>query len=122
MLLSAGMLTVVVALMHSVLGGRHLINPITRRTDLPVILGSASHTRRTLHFGWHLLSLNWIGMAGLMMLMHFRPELKSPPFLVMTAGLFAVFGLISLVYSRGRHPAWWVFLPASALLALSALG
>lgn len=110
MLVIAAVLLVGVSLMHSVLGGISLINPICRRSDLPIILGSRRNTVLTLQFGWHALSLFWLALAVLLVLLETRPELFIPAFLLGGAGLFALIGLIALIAGRGRHLSWVFFL------------
>ncbi|MEO0579262.1 MAG: hypothetical protein AAFZ58_11280 [Pseudomonadota bacterium] len=119
-LLGAAILTVLLAAMHSILGGRRLIGPLAARDDLPVILGSIVRTRVTLHVGWHALSLLWIGMAALMALMHWAPTLRSPAFLWMTTAVFGVLGLAALLLSQGRHLSWLMFLPIAVLTGRAA--
>ena len=97
MLIVAALLTVAVGLMHSVVGGRRLIEPIAAMDGLPVILGSVERTKLTLRVGWHALSLTWWGMAVALVLMQAVPETKSALFLWMTAGVFGLCGISALL-------------------------
>jgi hypothetical protein len=45
----------------------------------------------------------------------------AAPFLIPTAILFGVSGVLALVLSRGRHPSWMFFLPIGALTGYAAL-
>jgi len=119
MLIAAAILTVLLALMHSILGARRLITPITRMEGLPAILGSRRMSELTLHVGWHLLSLTWLGMAGVMVAMQVMPSLHSHAFLWFVTGVFGVSGLLALFISRGRHLSWVLFLPVAILAWLS---
>ncbi|MEM9422808.1 MAG: hypothetical protein AAF986_09945 [Pseudomonadota bacterium] len=119
MLLVAAGLTVAVALMHSLLGGRRLIAPLLSWEGFPSILGAKERARVTLRFGWHLLSVNWVAMAGVLVLMHQVPALKSDAFLWMMSGVFGLSGLIAIIFSQGRHLSWVMFLPVAVLCALA---
>ncbi|MEL7213406.1 MAG: hypothetical protein AAGK92_12135 [Pseudomonadota bacterium] len=116
MLITAAVLLVAVSLMHSVLGGINLINPICRRDDLPIILGSRRNTVLTLQFGWHFLSLFWVAIAGLLIFLHAQPDCFVEGFLVGAAGIFTMSGLVALIAGRGRHLSWLFFFPIGGLL------
>ncbi|MEL7282752.1 MAG: hypothetical protein AAGK79_20545 [Pseudomonadota bacterium] len=122
MLITAAILLVAVSLMHSVLGGINLINPICRRDDLPIILGSRRNTVLTLQFGWHFLSFFWMALAALLVLLHVRPDRFLEDFLMGGAGLFILRGLIALIAGRGRHLSWIFFLPIGGLLYAAMAG
>ena len=66
MLFIAAILTILVGLMHSVLGGRYLISPILRLEGHPSILGSRENARVTLWAAWHATSLTWWGLAAVL--------------------------------------------------------
>ncbi|AUR05913.1 hypothetical protein PhaeoP72_03995 (plasmid) [Phaeobacter inhibens] len=124
MLITAAILLVAVSLMHSVLGGINLINPICRRADLPIILGSRRNTVLTLQFGWHFLSFFWVALTALLVLLHVRPDRFLEDFLTGGAGLFIASALIALIAGRGRHLSWIFFFPIGGLLyaALAGIG
>ncbi len=121
MLAAAALLLVLVAAMHSLLGGRRLIRPLLAMEHFPVILGSVERSRLTLWVGWHMLSITWLVLAGLLVVMQLQPAQRSPAFLAACAGLFAVCGLSALILSRGRHLSWLFFLPISLLLVIDIL-
>jgi hypothetical protein len=114
-LLAAAILIGLLGLVHSVLGERYILIRLFRRTDLPRLFGSDLFTRRTLRFAWHLTTVVWFGIAAVFV------HLAGPnPFGTARLGaIFAVTALasaiVALVGSRGRHPAWAVFLAIAAL-------
>ena len=119
MLICAALLLLALAAMHSVLGGRDLINRICVLPDLPVILGSRRMTVLTLQIGWHLLSIFWIALALLLVRLQVDTTGFRLLFLDVFGGLFLISGIVALVAGRGRHLSWVFFLPAALLLFLS---
>lgn len=121
MLLVAAILTILVGLMHSVLGGKYLINPLLAREGFPVLLGSVKNAKLTLWIGWHMLSFIWWGLALELLVIHFASEYAAPAFLWILSGLFAASGLVALIFSKGKHRSYFFFLPVAVLTALAAL-
>ncbi len=120
MLLVAAILTIVVSLMHSILGGRRLIAPILRMDGLPVILGSVANTKLTLRIGWHMTSLLWWGIAAMLLYLHYSPESARLGFLWMVCVVFAISGASALIFSRGAHKSWVLFFPISVITGYMA--
>ncbi|NOX93602.1 MAG: hypothetical protein GXP04_00470 [Alphaproteobacteria bacterium] len=120
MLLIAAILTIVVSLMHSILGGRRLIAPILRMDNLPIILGSVTNTKLTLRIGWHMTSLLWWGIAAILAIMHYRPESVAQAFLWMVCVVFGISGAAALILSRGAHKSWLLFFPVAAIAGYMA--
>jgi len=109
-LLVAAGLILALGLVHSVLGERYILIRLFRRTDLPRLFGSDLFTRRTLRFAWHLTTVVWFGM-GALLLQAAGPGPLSGADLGQTVMLTSVASaVVALVGSRGRHPAWLVFL------------
>lgn len=121
MLLIAAILTFLVGLMHSWLGGKYLIAPLTRRDDLPEILGDRALTKLTLSVGWHALTLVFWMFAGLLAYLHFGGADFENLFLKTVAAAFLMLGLAALILSRGKHLSWLCFLPVSAILFYTQL-
>lgn len=116
LLLIAAGLTVLIAAAHSYLGERYILMRLFRRDGLPKLLGGVEFTKQTLRFAWHITSLAWLGLGGVMILM-------ASPEAVTRAGLgsvvsitFGLTGLIALVASRGRHLSWIVFFAITVLV------
>lgn len=119
MLLTAALMFTLVGLMHSVLGGRHLINPILAMEGLPVILGSRQNTRRTLWAGWHLLSVFWWVIAASLVVLAYTPASFTPAFLGLMAATCAVCGITAIAMSKGRHFSWIFFFGVAGSLAFT---
>ena len=117
-LLAAAGLILALGLVHSLLGERYILVRLFRRTDLPRLFGSDLFTRRTLRFAWHLTTVVWFGVGAV--LFHLaRPERPSVSALGAILAVTSVASaLVALVGSRGRHPAWVVFLAIAALVWL----
>lgn len=99
----------VIGIGHSILGERYILIRLLRRPDLPQIFGSAEFTKRTLRFAWHLTSVAWWGMAALFLLLA-RQSLSASNVMLVLGVTSLASALVTLVISRGRHPAWIVFL------------
>ncbi len=117
--LAAAVLTVLIGCAHSWLGERYLIGRLLKRQDLPRLLGGDDFTRRTLRFAWHLTTLAWLGMAGLMAVLARLPADRVPQHAVLVlSATFAASALLALVGSRGRHLSWVVFSAIALTLVL----
>ena len=114
-LLIAAALLLLLGLVHSVLGERYILMRLFRRDNLPRLFGSDGFTKRTLRFAWHLTTVVWLGVAVLLVRLAGAPPPGVPEIgatLAVTAGAS---GLVALVGSRARHPAWIVFLVVALL-------
>jgi len=96
---------------HSYLGERYLLMRLFRRPDLPKLMGSDVFTKRTLRFAWHLTTVAWWGI-GAMLLVSARAGRSVPTGDVgaVVAVTSAVSGVVALLWTRGRHLSWVVFL------------
>lgn len=121
-LFASSALTVLLGVAHSALGERLIVQPILRLQGLPVVLGGTARTKGVIRYAWHLLSLTWWGLAGLMAYMAAVPATLSEPFLWMVVIVFGLSGAIVLAASRGRHMAWVLFLTAATLAGFAATG
>lgn len=65
-LYAAAALTVGIGIAHSWLGERYILIRLFRRGDLPPLFGGADFTKNTLRFAWHLTTLAWLGLAGIL--------------------------------------------------------
>ena len=88
------------------------------QSDSPMAdFGSDTFTRGTLRFAWHLTTVVWYGIAVLVWWM----ARGSGPLAVagvgdIVAATALVSAVVSFIGSRGRHPAWAVFLVVAMLI------
>lgn len=114
-LVAAAILTALLAAAHSYLGERYILIRLFRRDDLPKLFGGTTFTKDTLRFAWHLTSVMALGFASLLIVLS-RPDAADPQVQTrVIAATFAACGVVSVVGSRGRHPAWIVFFLMAAL-------
>jgi hypothetical protein len=114
-LVVAAALILALGLVHSVLGERYIMVRLLRRTDLPRLFGSDTFTRRTLRFAWHLTTVVWFGIGAMLIQLARGAPLGAAELGGILAVTSAVSAVVALVGSRGRHPAWAVFLAIGAL-------
>ncbi len=120
MLLFAAVLTFILGVAHSYLGERKLIQPILKMDGLPIILGNLKYTKNTLWISWHMVTLFMWGISAVLTYRQLSSNPIDAAFLGMVSVLFALFGVTSIVLSRGAHKSWIVFFPVSAITAYSA--
>lgn len=115
----AAVLIVLVSLAHSYLGERYLLVRLFRRSDLPKLFGGIEFTKQTLRFAWHVTSVAWLGLAGVLLVIARGPG-RERAVLAVVAATFAVHFVIALAGSRGKHLSWVVFLAIGILGAYAA--
>ncbi len=122
LLVLAALLTVALGLAHSWLGEKYIIVRLFRRLDLPKLFGSDKFTRQTIRFAWHLTTVAWCGLAAVLMVLS-----RSVVGLNIDRGLllaiaftFLASAALALVFTRGRHLSWIVFLGIAAICILVA--
>ena len=115
-LLVAAVLVVLVSGAHSYLGERYILTRLFRRTDLPKLFGSDEFTKATLRFAWHITSLAWLGLSGVVILMASQGEVTRSALAAVISITFGLSGVVALVGSRGRHLSWVVFFAIAALV------
>jgi hypothetical protein len=116
-LLIAGVLAAAVGIGHSYLGERWILIPLFRSDGVPKTpIGDVQDTRRMIRFTWHSFTVIACSSAAL--------------FLALSAGIFgggwtvvrvmamywALFAVVVLLLSRGRHRAWLL----GSLVAIAA--
>ena len=120
LLLIAAVLLIFIGLVHSYLGEKYLIQRLFRRDNLPVILGSVENTKRTIRFAWHITTIAWWGIAGVLVVMTLSPGKTYDAVLWMCVIVFGISGLIPLSQG-GRHKSWIVFLTIAGFCAVAAI-
>lgn len=110
----AAFLIAAIACAHSYLGERYILIRLFRRKDLPRLFGSSEFTVRTLRFAWHITSIAWLGLAGILLLVAHPPI--TPQGVGMVVGItFLAHSAIAFGGSRGKHYSWAVFLAIGAI-------
>ena len=117
----AALLTVAIGVVHSWLGERYVLMRLFRRGNLPELFGDQAFTRNTLRFAWHLTTIAWWGFAALLILMANGPPAQAVLGLVIGCTFLAHFA-VTLIASRGKHPAWPVFLAIGVLSIYASQG
>jgi hypothetical protein len=104
------------ALGHGYLGERLILMPLSHGTDLPSTrFGGARQTTMMLRFTWHFFTVVMVSLAVVFLGLGSGVVGGGDWTVVrVLAGYFAVFGVLVLVLSRGRHFAWLIGLGAAA--------
>ena len=120
----SAILTVLMGIVHSLLGERWIFSPLRNKWDLPALQGSVSATKRTLRFTWHITTVLGFGIAAILFSYASLPSLGPEQLLVLRilAISYLVSFVVALVGSKGRHPSWIVFLVVGVLLYLASPG
>ena len=109
MLLVGSALLIFIGFVHSYLGEKYILIRLFKRDNLPKLLGSDWFTKRVLRFAWHLTTLAWWGFAVILyFLSHPSDNVRSEILITITV-VFALSGVVSLLFSRGKHLSWLFF-------------
>ena len=109
MLLTGTILLLTIGVIHSYLGEKYILIRLFRRTDLPKLLGSDWFTKRVLRFAWHLTTLAWWGFAAILYVLSNPNVNVQHEILIIIAVVFALSGVVSLLFTRGKHLSWLFF-------------
>lgn len=118
-LLAAAALTVFIGAAHSYLGERYLLIRLFRREDLPRLAGSVEFTKQTLRLAWHITTVLAFGFAALLFVLA-NGTLESAVVAKIIAVTIGSSGVVSLLFSRGRHLSWIVFFAIAVLAWVGA--
>lgn len=115
-LILAAILSIVLGVLHSVLGERILLRPLIATVPAPAAIGS-HHRRQVMRLAWHATSITWIGIGLVFLVLAVQP-LDGPALSVLAvlAATFAAVLVLSLAWTKGRHGSW-MFCLAIALAA-----
>lgn len=114
MLITSALLIIFLGLVHSYLGERYILIRLFKR-DLPKLLGSDWFTKRVLRFAWHLTTVAWFGLAGILFILSTPSEYVHKQILIVIAIVFLVSGLLSAVFTKGKHISWLFFWSISGM-------
>ena len=109
LLIISSSLAFLIGVAHSVLGEKYILQHVFRLSDLPQLLGSDWFTKRTLRFAWHLTTIAWWGFAGILLSFSTTFSIRVSELAIISA-VFLISSILSGMFSRGKHPAWIVFL------------
>lgn len=121
MLAIATILLLLMGLAHSYLGERYILIRLSRRDNLPKVLGSAAFTMGTLRFVWHLITVAW-GALAFLVYSSGNGAVSSDQVLTVIGGAALVSAAFPLYFTRGRHLSWVVFIVVGVLLLASRGG
>jgi hypothetical protein len=123
LILIAICLIIGIALAHSWLGERYIVTRLLRRQDLPKLFGSDTFTKQTIRYAWHLTTIAWLGFASLLIFLtgFFQSISTAQGILFSIIITFIVSTILSLIFTKGRHLSWIVFLIIVVLCFLAAL-
>lgn len=119
MLLTAAILLAGLGVFHSVLGERYIIRRLLRRDDLPTLFGGTTFTAGTIRFAWHITTLLALGIAAVLVALAF--ELGERAILTTIGATLLVCAVLPIVFTRGRHLSWLVFLVAGGCCIAAAV-
>jgi hypothetical protein len=119
MLNTAGGLCVLIGITHSYLGETKILMPMYAQYKLPVLRGSDRATKNVLRVAWHLTSVAWAGIGGVMFAIASPAPRPVACALRVISVTFAIHAVVTAASSRGRHYAWVVF---TAIAVLAWLG
>jgi hypothetical protein len=113
----AALLSATLAVGHSWLGERLILQPILGLDDLPKLSGSRHGMRKIVRFAWHITSVYFVAVAAI--LFYFSRTAADPTVIKIVSITNIISAVITIVVSRGRHYAWVVFLAIGILSWLS---
>ena len=114
-------LLVIMALFHTLIGERYILQPVKNQAQLPKLWGSEQATFRTIQATWQLVSVLWLGLAATLTAIQLAPENAIRITLFVFAGVFGVLAIVPLVWDAGKHKTWIVFGLITASLLAGAL-
>jgi len=78
----------------------------------------ASYMRQILRLAWHVTSLAWFGLAGIVVMLAFPP--LSDRDVAVAVGVTALASFVSVMaFTRGKHVAAWVLFLVISVVTLA---
>jgi hypothetical protein len=115
MLLIGTIPLLIIGIIHSYLGEKYILIHLFRRDDLPKLLGSDWFTRRVLRFAWHIMTLAWWGFSAILYVLSNPTVNVQNEILIIITVVFALSGVVSLSFTRGKHLSWLFFFTIAAI-------
>lgn len=119
---TAAVIATAIGLLHSFLGERLVLGPLSRLDTLPKLIGSRRFMIRVLRFAWHITTILLVGMAAIGILIARPGTIDTGPIVTVLAVTYLVCAAVALIGSRGRHFSWMLFLAAGLLMWVGAMG
>jgi hypothetical protein len=119
MLLAAAVLIFLTGCAHSYLGERYILIRLFERGNLPRLFGGTEFTEGTLRFAWHVTTVTWWAIALLLFFAH-RQSLSTSNVLHVIAGAALASAALPILFTRGKHLSWVVFLLVAARVLFAA--
>jgi hypothetical protein len=113
----AALLSGTLAITHSWLGERLILQPVLAMPDLPKLSGSRHGMQKIVRFAWHLTSIYFVAM-GAILFYYSRGTIDTTVIRIIAITNF-LSSIVTASVSRGRHYAWIVFLAIGILSWLS---
>ncbi len=122
LLLISSILTILTSIAHSWLGEKYIIIRLLRRNNLPKLFGNDVFTKHTIRFAWHLTTIAWLGLAAMQLFLsgYFSGLNISHAIIAAISITFLASTLLSIIFTRGRHFSWIVFLAVSILCGFAS--
>ncbi len=112
----AAVLIYLIALAHTLLGEKYIVNPIFRLT-MAKEPASDLFAKKVVRFAWHLTTIVWWGVATLIVVYAVNPTANNMSLSIKIISItFLISSILSLVFCRGKHFSFYVFLAISGLL------
>jgi len=111
----AALILIFLGAAHSYLGEKYILIRLFKRTDMPHLYGSATFTKNTLRFAWHITTFAWLGIAVILA----YEDQPSNLILYTTSFVFLLSGFVSVYFSKGKHFSWICFFAISLLIFYS---
>ena len=122
LLFAAGLLAMIVALIHSVLDEMLIFNDMRRGRIVPTDGGDRLRERhvRILWASWHLAAVLGCALAAVLLRLADTSALPLRPFLIVVVSAAMLIGAsLVLLATKGRHPGWLGMLGVAVLTWLA---
>lgn len=114
----AAAILILTSVLHSLLGERFVLQPLSRRGDLPILFRDQHFLLRTLRFVWHLFTIALLGFAALLIAMVAETSAGAIARIISVTALSSA--VVAGAVSRGRHLSWVAFLSVGIATWLAA--